>query len=90
MARLIDKDNLMEELEKKATHDGVRNNSTTYTLKELAYIIHSQPVCDTDEVIEELEKYVDTHEDVYKTNQKYNGAGAFNKAIKIVKVELGL
>ena len=41
MSDLISKKLLKKELEKKSVKDSVNNLSTTYTMKELAYIIHT-------------------------------------------------
>lgn len=41
MNDLISKSLLMKELEKKSVKDSVNNLSTTYTMKELTYIIHT-------------------------------------------------
>lgn len=41
MSDLISKKLLIKELEKKSVKDSVNNLSTTYTMKELAYIIYT-------------------------------------------------
>ena len=63
MSDLISKKLLMKELEKKSVKDSVNNLSTTYTMKELAYIIHTLqtpllpcPICG---------KEIDVDEDMY-------------------------
>lgn len=55
MSDLISREALMQILNSKATKNEVRELSTTYTLKELAYIIYTLPaVCDVDKVVEQI------------------------------------
>ena len=63
MSDLISKKLLMKELEKKSVKDSVNNLSTTYTMKELAYIIHTLqtpmlpcPICGKDVVVRKTKK----------------------------------
>lgn len=60
MSDLISREALMQILNSKATKNEVRELSTTYTLKELAYIIYTLPaVYDVDKVVEQLEELRD-------------------------------
>ena len=56
MSRLIDADALIKKLQEKSVADGVNTISTTYTYKELVYIICNQPTAyDLDKAAAELE-----------------------------------
>lgn len=70
MSDLISKKALIKELNKKVVKDGCRNLSTTFTFKELVYIIHTLenpilpcPICG---------KEIDIEKDMYLPERDWN------------------